>query len=99
MVDLGDVQTGKASQDIGEVFLGIDAAAPATDDERVDHGTAPTGIRMPQEEPAAAADSGDAHGVFHQIMVDLVSARFQIAKERLVFIDEVADRLAQTQTS
>ena len=52
-VHLGDVQTGKPAQDVGEIFLWINPAAPTADDKGVDHRTAPTGVRMPHEEPAA----------------------------------------------
>ena len=50
---------------------------------------------MPDEEPAAAADGGNADRVFDQVVVDLKGTRLQVSGERLVFVEEVTERLAQ----
>ena len=68
-VNLGDVDGRQSAQNLGEVFLRVDRATAATDDEGVDHSTAPTGVGMPDEEPAAAANGGNADRVFDEIML------------------------------
>jgi len=68
LADLRDIHGLQPAQDIGQVLLGVDAATPATDDERVDHGTAPTGIRVANEEPAASADGWNPNGILDRIM-------------------------------
>jgi hypothetical protein len=96
LADLGDVHGREPSQDIGQVFLRVDPATAATDDEGVDDSAAPTGVGVSNEEPAATTDGGNPNRVFHEIVVDFVAARLQITDERRVFIEEVADRFAQT---
>jgi hypothetical protein len=56
LADLGDVHGRQAPEDVAEVCLGVKTAAPATDDQGVDQGTAPAGVRVPDEEPPAATD-------------------------------------------
>ena len=66
--DLGNVHRGQPAQDVGEVFLGVDPATAATDDQGVDDGTAPTRVGMPDEEPPATANCRNADRVFDQVM-------------------------------
>ena len=66
--DLRDIQRRESLEDVGEVFLGVDAASPATDDQRVDDRAAPTGVGVPNEEPATATDGGTTDRVFDEIM-------------------------------
>lgn len=93
--DLSDVHRRQTPQHIGQVGLGIDAPPPATDDQRVDHRGAPTGVGVPQEEPPATTDRGNADRVFDQIVVDFVGPRLEIAGEGRVLVEEIVHRLAQ----
>ena len=65
---MGDVYGRQSPQDVGEVFLGVDPAPSATDDQRVDHGTAPARVGMANEEPAATTHGRNPDGVFDEIM-------------------------------
>ena len=46
-----DSQTG---EDVGQVFLGVDAVAPTALDDGVDDRAAPSRVGVPDEEPAFA---------------------------------------------
>jgi hypothetical protein len=50
-VDVRDLQAGQSSEHVGQVRLRIDPASAATDQQRVDDGTAPACVRVPDEEP------------------------------------------------
>jgi hypothetical protein len=47
---------GEAPENVGEVFLRVDAVAAAALDEGVNDGAAPARLRMSNEEPPALAD-------------------------------------------
>ena len=51
VLDLSDFQRGQARQDVGEIFLRVQAAPPATDQNGIDHRTTPSGIGVADEEP------------------------------------------------
>jgi len=55
-------------QHIGQVFLGIEAVPAAALNDRVNHGAAPTRLRMSDEEPAAPAHRRGPHVILDQIM-------------------------------
>jgi len=47
---------GRRCRNVGEVFLRIDPVTAAALDDSVNDGATPTGIRMPDKEPAALSD-------------------------------------------
>ncbi len=47
---------GQASQHVGQIFLRVDATAPAALDDGVDNCTAPTCVGMTDEEPAVSTN-------------------------------------------
>lgn len=59
---------GQAPEDIGEIFLRVDAEAAATLNDGVDDGGAPSRIRMPDEEPSLLPDGRRAYVVFTPVM-------------------------------
>ena len=92
-IDLIDFDGGQAGEDVGEVVVGIDAAAAATDQKRVEDGAAPAGIGMSDEEPALAADGGGTDGVFDEVVVDFETAVCEISGQGVVLVEEVVDGL------
>ena len=50
-VEVGGLGRGDAAQDVREVGEWIVAAAAGTDQQGVEHRTAPSGVRMPYEHP------------------------------------------------
>ena len=69
-LDLGNLRGGQAPQDIGAIFLRVEAPSPATPDHGVDDGPAPASRGMAQEEPAFAPHRGGADGILHQVVVN-----------------------------
>jgi hypothetical protein len=57
MIDLLVRDGWKARQYIRQVVLRFDSTTAAADEYRVNQRTTPRGVRMPDEQPAAAADS------------------------------------------
>ncbi len=68
VLDLSDFQRGQASQDVAEIFLRVEAASPATDQDGIDHRTAPPGLGVADEEPPFAAHRRGPDIVLHQGM-------------------------------
>jgi hypothetical protein len=64
-----------------QVGVGIDAAAAATLDNGVEDGAALAGIGIAEKQPILLSESGRPNGVFHQVIVDLNSAIFEIDAE------------------
>ena len=52
--DFSDFRGRQAGQHIGEIVWRVQAAAPATDQDGVDHRTAPSRLGMADEEPPLA---------------------------------------------
>jgi hypothetical protein len=48
-LDLGDLRRWQPTENVGEIVLGIDAAPPAAEQDRVDHCAAPSRLRMTYE--------------------------------------------------
>jgi hypothetical protein len=84
----------QAAQDVGEVVVGIDAAASAADQKRVEDGASPAGIGMSNEEPALAANGGGTDAVFDEVIVDFEEAVLEIAGQSVVLVEEVVESLA-----
>ena len=62
-VDVGDLQAGQPSEHVGQVRLRIDPASSAAGEQRVDDGTAPARVRVPDEEPPLATHCGGSNGI------------------------------------
>src|SRR5712692_4031532 len=92
-IEIADCRVGQASQDVGEVVVGIDAAASAAAQKGVENGAAPARVGMSDEEPTLAADSGGTDGVFDQVVVDLETAVLEIARQRVVLVEKVVESL------
>ena len=86
---------GEPGEHVAQVGVGIDAAAAATLDDGLKDGAAVTGIGIAQEQPVLFPKSGGPNGVFHEIVVYLDSAIFEIdAKQRPVG-ERIVDGLAK----
>ena len=59
----------QARENIGEIFLRIDAVTAAALDEGVNDGAAPTRVRVADKEPAAFSDRGWSH-VLDEVIVE-----------------------------
>src|SRR6266542_6725780 len=86
LIDLGVLHPWHPGQHVGQVFLSLDASSSATLKNRIDHRTAPTRIRMANEEPTALTHTTGSDRILNQIIVDLKLRRFQINQKGLVFI-------------
>lgn len=69
-------------QHIRQVLQGIDAATPEAHQDRVDHGTAPARVRVPDEEPPLSAYCGRPYRVFDEVL--LTTLRQRELREKLV---------------
>jgi hypothetical protein len=77
-LDLGDFCGRQAGEDIAEIFPRVQAAPPATDQDRIDHGAAPSGLGMANEQPSPAAHRRRPNVILHQVVVDLEAPVRQI---------------------
>ena len=93
--NLSDRHGREALEDVGEIFLGVDGATAATEDEGVDDRTAPTGVRVANEQPTATTHGRASDRIFHQIIIDLKISGLEISDQRVVFVEQVTDGLAQ----
>lgn len=94
-IELVDFDGGQTGENIREVILRIDAAAAATDENGINYGATPTGIRVSDEEPALAADGSGTNGVFDEVVIDFESAVAEISRQGIIIVEEVAHRLTQ----
>ena len=78
MLDLPVGHRGEPGEHVTQVGVGIDAAAAATLDDGVKDGAALAGIGIAQEQPVLFSKSGRPNGVFHEVIVYLDSAIFEI---------------------
>ena len=78
MLNLPVGHRGEPGEHAEQVGVGIDAAAAATLDSGVKDGAALAGIGIAQEQPALLSKSVRPNGVFHEVVVDLDSAIFEI---------------------
>ena len=63
--DLRDLCGRQPRQHLGEIFLRVQAAPPATDQDRIDHCAAPSGLGVADEEPSLATDRRRAEVILH----------------------------------
>jgi len=92
-VNLGNVYRRQTAEDIREVVLRIDAPAAAADQDRVDDGAAPGGVRMFDEEPPFATHRGGPDSVFNQIVVDLETTVLQIPGQGFVSVSRAVSKV------
>jgi len=76
--DLSDLRRRQAGQHVGQIVLRVQAAPPATDQDRIDHGAAPSGLGMANEQPSPAAHRRRPNVILHQVVVDLEAPVRQI---------------------
>ena len=62
-----ELPPAQPQENIGEVFLWVDTVAAAALDEGVDDGAAPTGVRMPDKQPAALSHGRRPHVILNNI--------------------------------
>ena len=95
IVNLSNLRGRQASEDIGEIFLGVQTSPSATDQDRIDHRAAPSRIRMTNEEPALAAYCCRPNVIFNQVVVDFKPPILKIAPQGVIFVEEIVHRLTQ----
>ena len=66
--DIACLGCRKAAENVGHVFLRIDAAPSATHDDRVDDRTAASGVPMPNKQPAPFSDCTGSDRVLNQVV-------------------------------
>ena len=93
--DLSDLRRRQAGQHVGEIFLRVQAAPPATDQDGIDHRAAPSRLGMADEEPSLATDRRRANVILDQIVVDLEASVGQIPDQGVVLVQKVIHGFAQ----
>ena len=91
MLDLPVGHGGKPGEDVAQVGVGIDAASTTTLDDGVKDGAAVTGVGIAQEQPVLLSEGGGPNRVFHEVIVDLQAALFQIDTEEWPVGERVID--------
>ena len=81
---------------VAQVGVGIDAAAAATLDNGVEDGAALAGISIAQEQPVLFSKSGRPNAVFHEVVVYLDSAVFEIDTKQRPVGESVIDGLTKS---
>src|SRR5215831_10873114 len=87
--------TRQAREQVLEVAPGIYAAPATTDDYRVDHRAAPTGLGMPNEQIVLLTYGTGPDRVFGQVVVDFQATVLQIGLQRLPFPHRILDGFTQ----
>ena len=95
MLDLPVSHRGELGEHVAQVGVGIDAAATATLDNGVKDGAALAGIGIAQAQPVLLSKSGRPNGVFHEVVVDLNSAIFEVDTKQRPVGERVIDGLAK----
>ena len=95
MLDLPVGHRGKPGEHVAQVGVRIDAAAAATLDNGVEDGAALAGIGIAQEQPVLLTESGRPDGVFHEVVVYLDSAIFEINAKQRPIGESIIDGLAK----
>ena len=96
MPDLPVGHRGEPGEDVAQVGVGIDAAAAATLDNSVEDGAALAGVGIAEKQPVLFSESGRPDGVFHQVIIDLDSAIFEIDAKQGPVGERVIDGLAKS---
>ena len=96
MLDLPVGHRGEPGEHVAQVGVGIDAAAAATLDNGVEDGAALAGIGIAQEQPVLLSKSGRSNRVFHEVVVDLDSAIFEIDTKQRPVGERVIDGQAKS---
>src|SRR5664279_3154651 len=69
--DLVAGHRGQSLQNVGQVFLGIDAIPTATLDKGVDNRGPPTRVGVPDQEPVTLSDRRRPYVIFHDVAINL----------------------------
>ena len=69
-VNLGDLDGGQASENIGEVFLGVQTSPTTAAQDRVNYRAAPSGMGITDEEPALSTHCRRANVVRSTLVFD-----------------------------
>jgi len=91
-----DLRRRQARQHIREIVLRVQATPPATDQDGINHGAAPSRLGVANEEPALAAHRRGANVILDQIVVNLKASVVQIPDQGRVLVEQVIHRLAQS---
>src|SRR5687768_11752260 len=86
---------GQAGEDVAEVAVGIEAAATAAFDERINDGAAFAGSGFADEEPVFLSDGGGANGILDQIIVDLDATVPQVNLQGAPLAQSIVNRLSE----
>ena len=86
---------GQAGENVGEVFLGVDAQAAAVFYDGVEDGAFLTGFFIAEEQPVFGSELGGADGVFHKVVANFNSPVAKIGFEVGPLVDGVADGFAK----
>ena len=85
-MDLGDLRRRQPVEDIAEIALRVDAAAPATEQQGINYRAAPPGLWMTDEQPATPSHRRGTDGILDEIVVDFKTTVPQVALECFVFV-------------
>jgi len=72
---------GQAGENVGEVFLGVDAQAAAVFHDGVEDGAFLTGFFIAEEQPVLGTKFGRTDRVFHEVVANLYPAIAEIGFE------------------
>ena len=82
---------GDAGEHVAQILMRIDAAPPATFDNRVDHGTALSRVGVSKKQPVLLADGRGSNRIFHAVVVDFDAAVGDILGEKILVRECVAE--------
>ena len=86
---------GQAGEDVGEVFLGVDAEAAAVFYKGVEDGAFLTGFFIAEEQPVFRTELGGANGVFDEVVANFYPAIVQVGFEVGPLVDGITDGFAE----
>ena len=86
---------GQPCQDVGEVFLEVDAQAAAVFYDGVEDGAFLTGLFIAEEQPVFGSQLGGANGVFHKVVANFNPTVAKIGFEVGPLVDGVTDGFAE----
>ena len=86
---------GQAGEDVGEIFLGVDAEAAAVFDDGVEDGAFFAGFLVAEEQPVFGSELGGADGVFDEVVANFYPPIAKIGFEVGPLVNGVADGSAE----
>ena len=84
---------GQAGENVGEVFLGVDAQAAAVFHDGVEDGAFLAGLLVAEEQPVLSSKLGRTDRVFHKVVADFHPAVGKISFEVGPLVDGVSLRM------